>query len=101
MKSSFRDTALVKFGSNFIFAAFYPCSSLCSSSWVEVWTGRSFINYYHGQHKFSLSKILFFAITCHLLAMWLWPDLLVGDPAHGRGVETKWSLWSFSTQAIL
>ena len=27
--------------------------------------------------------------------------LVVGDPAHGRGVETRWSLWSFSTQAIL
>ena len=27
--------------------------------------------------------------------------LVVGDPAHSRGVETKWSLWSFSTQAIL
>jgi len=29
------------------------------------------------------------------------PGLLVGDPAHSRGVETRWSLWSFSTQAIL
>jgi len=29
------------------------------------------------------------------------PGLVVGDPAHSRGVETKWSLWSFSTQAIL
>ena len=29
------------------------------------------------------------------------PDLVVGDPAHGRGVETRWSLWSFSIQAIL
>ena len=29
------------------------------------------------------------------------PDLVVGDPAHSRGVETRWSLWSFSTQAIL
>jgi len=28
------------------------------------------------------------------------PDLVVGNPAHGRGVETQWSLWSFSTQAI-
>jgi len=28
------------------------------------------------------------------------PGLLVGDPAHSRGVETRWSLWSFSTQAI-
>jgi len=27
--------------------------------------------------------------------------LVVGDPAHSRGVETRWSLWSFSTQAIL
>jgi len=24
-----------------------------------------------------------------------------GDPAHSRGVETQWSLWSFSTQANL
>ena len=29
------------------------------------------------------------------------PGLLVGDPAHSRGVETRWSLWSFSTQTIL
>jgi len=27
--------------------------------------------------------------------------LVVGDPAHSRGVEARWSLWSFSTQAIL
>ena len=26
---------------------------------------------------------------------------MVGDPAHSRGVENTWSLWSFSTQAIL
>ena len=29
------------------------------------------------------------------------PGLVVGDPAHSRGVETRSSLWSFSTQAIL
>jgi len=29
------------------------------------------------------------------------PGLVVGDPAHGRGVETGWSLRSFSTCAIL
>jgi len=29
------------------------------------------------------------------------PGLVVGDPAHSRGVETGWSWWSFSTQAIL
>jgi len=29
------------------------------------------------------------------------PGLVVGYPAHRRGVETKWSLWFFSTQAIL
>ena len=29
------------------------------------------------------------------------PGLLVGDPAHSRGVETRWSLWSFSMQAIV
>ena len=29
------------------------------------------------------------------------PGLMVGDPAHSRGVETRLSLWSFSTQAIL
>ena len=29
------------------------------------------------------------------------PGLVVGDPAHSRGVETWWSLWSFSAQAIL
>jgi len=29
------------------------------------------------------------------------PGLLVGDPAQSRGVEARWSLWSFSTQAIL
>ena len=29
------------------------------------------------------------------------PDLEVGDPAHSRAFETQWSLWSFSTQAIL
>jgi len=28
-------------------------------------------------------------------------DLVVGDPAHSRGVESRRSLWSFSTQAIL
>jgi len=27
--------------------------------------------------------------------------LVVGDPAHSRGAETTWSLWSFSTQSIL
>ena len=41
---------------------------------------------------------------------WMWlhagcdsgqPGLVVGDPAHSRGVETGWSLWSFLTQAIL
>ena len=26
---------------------------------------------------------------------------MVGDPARSRGVETRWSLWSFSTQTIL
>jgi len=29
------------------------------------------------------------------------PGLVVGDPAHSGCVETRWSLWSFSTQAIL
>ena len=29
------------------------------------------------------------------------PGLVVGAPAHSRGVETRWSLWSLSTQAIL
>ena len=29
------------------------------------------------------------------------PGLMVGDPAHSRGVETRWSLWSSSKQAIL
>ena len=29
------------------------------------------------------------------------PGLVVGDPAYGRGVESRWSLRSFSTQAIL
>ena len=29
------------------------------------------------------------------------PGLVVGDPAHSRGVETRRSLWSFSIQAIL
>jgi len=29
------------------------------------------------------------------------PGLVVGDPAHGRKVETRCSLRSFSTQAIL
>jgi len=29
------------------------------------------------------------------------PGLVAGDPAHSRGVETRWTLWSFSTQAIL
>jgi len=29
------------------------------------------------------------------------PGLVVGNPVHGRGFETRWSLWSFSTQAIL
>jgi len=29
------------------------------------------------------------------------PDLVIGDSAHSSGVETRWSLWSFSTQAIL
>ena len=29
------------------------------------------------------------------------PGLVVGDPAHSRGVETRLSLCSFSTQAIL
>ena len=28
------------------------------------------------------------------------PGLVVGDPAHSRGVETRWSLRSFPTQAI-
>ena len=31
----------------------------------------------------------------------LLPILAVGDPAHSRGVATGWSLWSFSTQAVL
>ena len=29
------------------------------------------------------------------------PGLVVGNPAHSRGVETAWSLWSFSTQVVL
>ena len=29
------------------------------------------------------------------------PGLVVGNSARGRGAETRWSLWSFSTQAIL
>ena len=28
------------------------------------------------------------------------PGVVVGDTAHGRGVETRWSLRFFSTQAI-
>jgi len=28
------------------------------------------------------------------------PGLVAGNPAH-RGIETRWSLWSFSTQSIL
>ena len=27
--------------------------------------------------------------------------LVVGDPVHGKGIETRWYLRSFSTQAIL
>ena len=26
------------------------------------------------------------------------PGLVVGNPAHLRGLETRWSLWSFSNQ---
>ena len=34
--------------------------------------------------------------------MWLWAAWSGGgNPAPGRGVETRWSLWSFSTQDIL
>ena len=29
------------------------------------------------------------------------PGLVVGDPTHSRGVGTGWSLWSFSTQAMI
>jgi len=29
------------------------------------------------------------------------PGLVVGNPAHSRGVETGWSLWSFSTQQFM
>ena len=29
------------------------------------------------------------------------PGLVIGNCAHSRGIETRWSLWSFSTQAIL
>ena len=29
------------------------------------------------------------------------PGLVTGDPAPSRGIETRWSLWSFSNQAIL
>jgi len=29
------------------------------------------------------------------------PGLEVGEPAHSRGVETRWPLWFLSTQAIL
>ena len=29
------------------------------------------------------------------------PDLMVGDPAHSRRIETRWFLRSFSAQAIL
>ena len=29
------------------------------------------------------------------------PGLVIGKAAHNRGVETWWSLWSFSTQAML
>jgi len=29
------------------------------------------------------------------------PGLVVGNPAHSRGVETRWPLWSLSTQAVL
>ena len=29
------------------------------------------------------------------------PNLVVGDAAHSRGVKTRRSLWSFSTQAIV
>jgi len=29
------------------------------------------------------------------------PCLVVGDPGRGRAVETRWSFWSFSTQAVL
>jgi len=29
------------------------------------------------------------------------PGLVVGNPTHGKGVQTRWSLRSFSTQSIL
>lgn len=32
---------------------------------------------------------------------YLQPGLVVGDPVCGREVDTRWSLWPFSTQAIL
>ena len=33
---------------------------------------------------------------------WQWsPDLVVGSPAHSRGLGVPWSLWSHPTQAIL
>lgn len=49
-----------------------------------------------------LSGISFLrAKFCTLQELCLRFLLLVGDPAHDEGVETRWSLWSFSVQAIL
>jgi len=60
---------------------------------------------------FSFAPRLYFLSLRVFLSLYPWlsqtgcgsgqPGLMVGDPAHSRGVETQWSLWSFSTQAIL
>ena len=60
---------------------------------------------------FSFAPRLYFLSLRVSLSLYPWlsqagcgsgqPGLMVGNPAHSRGVETRWSLWSFSTQAIL
>ena len=66
-----------------------PEQSVCQNSWIyrahQLWGdtyGKGFAPH--------LAK---------LFLCWGWS--VVGDPARSRGLETRWSFWSCSTQAVL
>ena len=66
--------------------------------WIRVPTRTIWIYIY----IFVLISWLFFFFPNISFISSSWQTgLVVGNPAHGRGVETRWSLGSFSTQAVL
>jgi len=90
---------------------------LCESVWI-VYIIAIHINWYKNFicrdthtyiniYTYSLLNSKYWWNSCPRASLWLQSKccptssvLVVGDPARSRDVETLWSLWSFSTQAI-